>query len=118
MESEELAYEDKREDEEIIDEEDEEGWSDDNKWGASKRQTSSKKGSRPIKKKTIPSSRLYAIARGRGGQRTTGLYREEWDLLEYLVSGYPNGRFKKVKSKAEGVAFIKKCFNAKKIPKP
>ena len=62
--------------------------------------------------------RLYAIAWGRGGQRTTGLYREDWDTIEFLVSGFSKGRFKRVRGEAEGMEFIKNFFRSKDRPKP
>ena len=69
----------------------------------------------------VASSRacLYAIARGKGGIKNVGLYREPWDRIELLVQGYSKGRFKKVKGPAEGMSFIREhcCAKGVNLPK-
>ena len=87
-------------------------WSDsseDRKMGASKKKVS---------RKSVPGRKLYAIARGRGGPAATGLYRETWDTIDFIVTGFSKARYKRVQSKKEGVAFLKGYYRAKGLGRP
>ena len=48
----------------------------------------------------------------------TGLYRDTWDRIEFLVSGYPKAKYKKVKNEKDGVAFIKGYGRSKNLDRP
>jgi len=96
---------------------DDDGWPyNDPDWGPydPTKKPRTKKSSR---KKFSSRSRLYAIAKGKGGLQTIGLYREEWDTIEFLVH-VSGSRYKKVRSENEGIAFIKSFLRKKKLPKP
>jgi len=111
---------------------DEGGWSDNEAWEQTRNKKSSHRtgywsdssndGKRRVKtkgKKTkSPPHRMYAIARGRGGAIATGLYIDQWDNLEFLVSGYSKSRYKKVRSEKEGVSFIRSFLKSKGMDKP
>ena len=49
---------------------------------------------------------------------TTGLYRDTWDKVEFLVSECRKSRYKKVRNEEEGVAFIKKLLPSKGFGAP
>ena len=68
--------------------------------------------------RTSSRCRLYAIACGRGGVQTTGLYREEWDVVKCLVSGFSKAKFKKVKNESEGMQFIRRHFKHRNKRQP
>ena len=96
---------------------DNDGWPcNDPDWGPYEptKKSRTKKTSR---KKSSSRTRLYAIAKGRGGQQTVGLYREEWEDIEFLVHA-KNSRYKRVRSESEGISFIKSFLRKKNLPKP
>ena len=49
---------------------------------------------------------------------STGLYRAGWDEVEFLVVGYPKARYKRVKTTAQGMTFIRDYFRAKGVTLP
>ena len=59
------------------------------------------------KKRNSSRPRLYAVACGRGGVQSTGLFRADWDEVEFLVSGFSRAKFKKVRDESEGIRFIR-----------
>ena len=93
-------------------EEEEEGWSEYDEQIAIDRkvrhQNKKKKASHP----SNPISRplLCAISWGRGGIHTTSLYHEEWNKIEFLVTGFSRSKFKRVESKEKGKIFIRIFF--------
>ena len=48
----------------------------------------------------------------------TGLFRDTWDRVEFLVTGYPKAKYKKVRNEKEGVSFIKEHYRAKGLGRP
>ena len=98
-------------------EEEDDGWPcDDPEWGPYDPTRRSSKGNR--KSSSSQRTRLYAIAKGKGGQQSIGLYRENWDTIEFLVRKESNSRYKKVRNEKEGVAFIKSFLRSKGLHKP
>ena len=73
---------------------------------------------REKKKRASSRCRLYAIACGRGGVQTAGLYRNEWDDVKCLVSSFSKAKFKKVKNESEGVHFIRRYFQSHRRKQP
>ena len=69
-------------------------------------------------KKTSSRPRLYAIAGGRGGSMATGLYHEEWDQIEFLVTGFSKAKYRRVKNEREGLSFIRRYHKAKGLSRP
>ena len=49
---------------------------------------------------------------------STGLFRDTWDRVEFLVTGYPKAKYKKVRNEKEGVSFIKAHYRAKHLGRP
>ena len=96
------------------------GWSDYDEWGVIDRRAAPPNQSRLRRLHTVRTarSRLYAIARGKGGVQTCGLYREPWDRVEALVNGYSKSRYKRVKSVKEGMLFIRDYFRSKGVSLP
>ena len=85
-------------------------------------QSTRKDRSRPkhISKKSTSKEkeRLVAVARGRGGSISVGLYREHYDDLFFLVDGYRKGRIKKVSSVKEGLSFINTFYKDRGLTRP
>ena len=61
---------------------------------------------------------LFAVARGKGGAISVGLYREHYDKLSFLVKGFKKGRIKEVNSAKEGVKYINSYFKDKGLTRP
>ena len=99
-----------------VEDEDEEGedQSDDDSDATPPPKQSKKK--KPRKNSSRP--RLYAIACGRGGRLALGLYRAQWDEVEFIVSGYPKAKYRKVSSEKEGIGFIRKHLKRSEIGRP
>ena len=89
-------------------------WSDSSSNREKERKAYQKKAAR----KPATGCKLYAIARGRGGASATGLYRETWDNLDFLVTGFSKARYKRVQLEKEGVAFIKGYYRSKGLGHP
>ena len=70
---------------------------------------------KPKAKKTFSRPRLYAIACGRGGSLAVGLYHEEWENLEFMVTGYSKAKYRRVKNEREGLSFISHYFRVNDI---
>ena len=68
-------------------------------------------------RKTQP-KRLYAVAKGKGGSMSVGLYQESFNKISFLVEGRAKGRYRKVKTEEEGMNFINDYFKAKGIHRP
>ena len=61
---------------------------------------------------------LFALARGRGGIISVGLYRKHYDKVSFLVEGFKKGRIKEVSSAEEGVRYINSYFKDKGLNRP
>ena len=70
------------------------------------------------KKLSSSRPRLYAIACGRGGVQSTGLYRADWDEVQFLLSGFSRAKYKRVKDEDEGLDFIRRSYQSRRIKMP
>ena len=61
---------------------------------------------------------LFALARGKGGAISVGLYREHYSKVAFLVEGFKKGRIKEVTSAKEGVKYINSYFKCKGLNRP
>ena len=61
---------------------------------------------------------LFALARGKGGAISVGLYREHYNKVSFLVEGFKKGRIKEVTSAKEGVKYINSYFKGKGLDRP
>lgn len=62
--------------------------------------------------------RLYAVAKGRGGTLSVGLYKESWDTISFLLDGYSSARYRRVKTEREGMDFINDFYKSKGLHRP
>ena len=63
-------------------------------------------------------TRLYALAKGKGGSMSVGLYKEHWDKLSFLVEGYSKGRLIKVATPKEGMKYINSYYKDRGLSRP
>ena len=56
---------------------------------------------------------IFALANGRGGSISVGLYLGRYDKLSFLVEGFKKGRMKKVSSSKEGIKYINLYYKDK-----
>ena len=78
-------------------------------------QRTSRIGSKSESKK---GARLYALAKGKGGSMSVGLYKEHWDKLSFLVEGYSKGRLIKVATPKEGMKYINSYYKDRGLSRP
>ena len=73
---------------------------------------------RKSRRKKTGSKYLYAIAKGKGGSMTVGLYQESFDKIAFLVEGRAKGRYRKVKTEEEGMEYINDFLKSKGMHRP
>ena len=62
--------------------------------------------------------RLYAVAKGRGGSLSVGLYKGNWDTISFILDGYSSARYRRVKTEREGMDFINEFYKSKGLHRP
>ena len=62
--------------------------------------------------------RLYAVAKGRGGSFSVGLYNESWNMISFLLDGYSSARYRRVKTEREGMDSINDFYKSKGLHRP
>ena len=68
--------------------------------------------------KKAASKCLYAVAKGKGGSISIGLYRQPFDKISFLVEGRIKGKYRRVQTEEEGMDYINEYYKSKGKHRP